>query len=250
MAKIKASDLKRERSALARTLTNFAQILLEQAACQDASPIHAAASQCLNETGYMWGYTVGGLTLHVPPGSFKCFPAVLSKHGFICRIDIAVRGRLFDQEGADPLEKHQLQVVVSVSNPATGETFLHPWHVDRHVGDVDAADAAHPRYHLSFGGHELEGHLTKMGGNLPGVVFLDAPRIAMPPMDLVLAVDFVLSHFCGVVWRKLRESPLYQNCVSDSQRKLWRPYAMAISAYWAAGGIVAIPPRDLWPNLR
>jgi hypothetical protein len=144
-----------------------------------------------------------------------------------------------------------VQILTSVALRDGGNQFIHPWHIDRHRGDCDTPRAAHPRYHMSFGGRALEGHFNALGRQPFGVVFLDAPRIACPPMDLILAVDFVLSHFCGAIWRDLRAKAQYQACIRDSQRRLWRPYASALAKYWDStpGGASVWRAADLWPSL-
>ena len=74
---------------------------------------------------------------------------------------------------------------------------LHPlrsaWHVDTHLFAGEAGDGVHPRFHFQFGGKDFA-HLDEA---IRGVLLSEAPRLACAPLDGVLAIDFVLSHYAG-----------------------------------------------------
>jgi hypothetical protein len=54
----------------------------------------------------------------------------------------------------------------------------------------------------------------------------------MVPMDAILAVDFVLSHYFGVLWRGLRDSePRYGRLVRASSKRYWADYFAQLNAF-------------------
>jgi hypothetical protein len=143
------------------------------------------------------------------------------------------------------------------------------WHLDRHLSednnepedeeeesgkaqakgtseDEQEPGDAHPRYHFQFGGRHMSDE--KYGNAL----LLGSPRLAHPPLDAVLGVDFVLANFRGAEWRKLlSENPNYQRILGNSQRRFWRPYIQSIGACWANDRFPreAWDPRDVWPSM-
>lgn len=126
------------------------------------------------------------------------------------------------------------------------------WHFDRHEEScVPTANLAnnrqpeiHPRYHWQHGG-------SKSKGEDFGQYFrAGAPRLPHPPMDVVLAADFVLSNFAGKLWLDLRRDVDYQCAVACAHRLLWKPYVDALSRQWAeAGPDGGWPSAEIWPSL-
>lgn len=74
----------------------------------------------------------------------------------------------------------------------SGEYF-NSWHLDKDIRTPGAGSpkVSHPLYHFQSGGHKLE---TK---NISGAIFLSAPRLPHPPMDVVLGLHFILNNFCS-----------------------------------------------------
>ena len=63
------------------------------------------------------------------------------------------------------------------------------WHLDREKNT--AGDFIHPLYHLHTGGNKLKDDSIDAGE----LVFIGSPRIPHPPMDIILAVHFVIQNF-------------------------------------------------------
>jgi hypothetical protein len=89
----------------------------------------------------------------------------------------------------------------------------------------------HPSYHLQYGGEKLTGDEEFNTGD---VLFCDAPRVMHPPMDIILAIDFVLAnyysfHICEE-YRRLIEDEDYQKIIKNAQNRFWKPYFLGLAA--------------------
>jgi hypothetical protein len=175
----------------------------------------------------------------------KCIPTHVRE--FDCRLDARVEGVcISDLDHSDPLIYHQIDIVLKTSSELRGGPYLQSWHFDRHEDGGGAAPpvAAHPRYHFSFGGREVERHLKACSKPyFDGLLILDSPRLSHAPFDAVLAIDFVLSNFAANTWRIFRTSADYNRIVRNAQLRLWRPYAKALNAHWESQPL----PKTYWP---
>jgi len=119
------------------------------------------------------------------------------------------------------------------------------WHFDRHIddGESEATVEAHPQYHFQHGGHAMK-HLS-----LGNTLLLPAPRLAFPPMDAVLAIDFILSNFAGLCWQELRNEATYSRLIKEAQRRHWKPYLMRLASWWEQGPKDEGKIQALWPHL-
>lgn len=122
------------------------------------------------------------------------------------------------------------------------------WHVDTHLHTATQGGAAHPRFHFQVGGHDL----ADVDHAIRGAFLLDAPRPALAPLDGVLAIDFVLSHYCGTSWEYLRlMEARYGRIRATCMRRYWRPYFRLIADALETDGPVGpgTPAALLLPNL-
>lgn len=244
--RLTAKDL---RTKVAKDLEQFAIILQAEGICADVSEFFRASSICQSYPGDKWGYSISGLTLQVGD-SVKCIPTHIKK--FTCRLDVLVEGSSgsFPPQ-SDPLQKNQVQIELRAENGRNrAMPFLQAWHFDRHPGSCSSPKTAHPRYHFSSGGNRIKAYLGQIGkAHFDGVLLLDSPRLAHPPLDGILAVDFILSHFSGTDWRRLSQLPDYQRIVSCSLSMLWQPYALALFAHWSTdyAAKAVWPIAELWP---
>jgi hypothetical protein len=116
------------------------------------------------------------------------------------------------------------------------------WRIEAHqyIGS-DKSSSAHPRFHLQRGGWRAS-EFERTGTFIPGwphrrvaapvdavaesrgFMICPAPRIAQPPMDPVVAIDFAISHYHGPVWRELWDIAEYAELVARRQTALWGPF--------------------------
>lgn len=225
---------------------------------RDPGPLNQAASQCQssrqNNNQYRWGYEFHGLTFR----PLRPIEDRLRHHRPRTLREVAVELHLSlsgpcldDGHEVDPFDLLTVELELT-GETASGQVLTAAWHLDRHPVDSDPdpeshdSAFAHPHYHFHCGGRRL---WPKPDSEFGTHLVLEAPRVAHPPMDAVLGVDFVLSNYFGSQWKALRsDSPVYRSLVHSAQQRLWRPYAMAAADHWITGK----GPWDsllVWPQL-
>lgn len=99
------------------------------------------------------------------------------------------------------------------------------WHLDRE--DNVNGHFIHPLFHFHAGGRKIKGLST---GNL---LMLGSPRIPHPPMDIILAINFVILNFFNSdifkTQRKILSCPEYVRLVKDSEKTILTPYFHCIN---------------------
>jgi hypothetical protein len=103
------------------------------------------------------------------------------------------------------------------------------WHLDKH--DLSkVTSTSHPLYHYEFGGTETS---KMVNFNYGDFILLDSPRLMHPPLDLVLAFDFVIKNFYTFHdHRKLTESSEYRKYIKNAQYRIWKPYAISFASHF------------------
>lgn len=231
-----------------------------------------------------WQYSVAKVELSLDPLHVR-WPEKPSK--FVCILDLSVGGQISDPPSSIVSQRIQKGGAPAKVPPKVWTDFRHPgdstcwsienlasnveliahaggevkweqyWHFDRHITAQAAIQDSeplevHPLFHFHFGGDRLaDKRLTNPSawGNL---LELRSPRIAHPPLDLVLLIDFVLANFSGRSWQNLvANEKEYSPIVEAAQRRFWCPYKCASGSYFGAsrheqGTHVA---RELWPSL-
>lgn len=229
MAKNNFSD-QRKKSATA--LRALASILSRKRICSDIGPLNAAAEQCSLATAYgdkAWGYDIANLTFQLTPPK-GTIPAKAS--AFRIELSLSMIGR-FDSDPDDQFTKLEINVEKYAQGP-TGAELKAAWHFDRHIintrtDDPHVTEDIHPLYHFQFGGARM----TKIADQLGQTLLLDPPRLMHPPMDGILAIDFVLANYAGGIWKSLREDAQYGNLIVPQFEKFWKPYFDGVAGSWA-----------------
>jgi hypothetical protein len=255
----KKSDARKAKAfcePLAEDLAALADILISRGICTDISPLTAAVCQMGDFGQQIWKYEVNGLLFPLRPADNPSLPARL--FDLSCRLNLRVSGSIpADPNSAlgDPFTSLSVDIIIRGRTRSNKPTAV-AWHFDRHIGAVAAAAAAHPVYHWQCGGNQAREFAQEVGsGDLLPVLLIDSPRIAHPPLDGVLAVDFILSNFVASEWRPMRELPKYREILVRSQKQFWRPYAAGVRRWFAnsipsnADTDSAWASEDLWPNL-
>jgi hypothetical protein len=154
----------------------------------------------------------------------------------------------------DPIQDFGVQIIINIRDleKVVAKSF---WRFELHPAKVKGAPANqpefhHPLYHLHFGGHELrndDGYL-----DYSNVLILDAPRIMHPPMDIVLAIDFVLNNFYSChscqPFIGLRSEAGYSKIVENARKRFWKPFAFGFASNFttshnfASEGQVSVVP--------
>lgn len=233
------------RKRLSKELLNLYHVLSEQRTdvISDASPLSSAANQVIRTSkGNRWEYEIAELTLQVKMPQ-KSLPTSCGEWLNIT-IDLDIAGACLP-DGSAEIDKLVLNLRIETATKGN----VCSWHFDRHIsGDDPTEDVlteAHPRYHFQHGGHAME----PFADNLGGMLLLPAPRLAFPPMNAILSLDFVLSNFSGQCWQQLRDEPTYVRLLKDSQHAYWRPYIEKIASWWDKAPKKDTECQDLWPHL-
>lgn len=224
------NNFNQRRTELATSLRNMGTLLNRHGVCIDVSPLHSAAAQVAtgNPRNRFWSYDIQNLAFRVAvPRS------IAPKYASDFRIDLSLRlSGDFTADAADQFTAMEINVE-KYAQGATGQQLKSAWHFDRHIIDTSTddpymTDDIHPLYHFQFGG----ANMGSISQNLGGTFLVDPPRLMHPPMDGILAIDFVLSNYEGKTWKALREEHQYMNLVDAKLAQIWKPFFSSVSNSW------------------
>lgn len=137
----------------------------------------------------------------------------------------------------DPLEKLEFNIELlgyMLNEEFPDGTDLHSsWHLDRHIFDDPEEENkySHPHYHFTFGGNKMKDLVGTY--NYGQSLILPTPRIAYPPMDVILGIDFIIQNYYNKnKVRHIISDSKYIEIVTKAQERLWKPYYMSIFSKW------------------
>ncbi len=136
----------------------------------------------------------------------------------------------------DPIQDYQLQLILKISD-TSALLAKSAWHFEKHPDKKtdgtpdDSPEFHHPLYHLHFGGYELTNEEDFDFGK---ILIVEAPRIMHPPMDIIIAIDFVLTNFYSTQTCprlvKLTTDPQYIRILSAAKERFWKPFALGFAS--------------------
>lgn len=225
-------------STMGDDLCKLAQLLVGAGVCKDVGPLDTAGkSFAKNIDGNNWSYKVPYLDFDIDSVG-KILPTGSSD--LKLRFSIDVKGHFLEKNlASDPF--HELKFNIEISgvccDPSLGKfcNIYCSWHLDRHVGkDTEETKYSHPFYHLTFGGDKMkekEFDGTKL--DFGNILVMPTPRIAYPPMDAILGIDFIIQNYLHKdTIKPLVSNPEYQEIIYKSQEYLWKPYYITIASKW------------------
>ncbi|MPR13820.1 hypothetical protein [Microvirga tunisiensis] len=212
-----------ERKKAATALRQLGSILTKKQVCADIGPLNSAAEQCSKPAHYganSWGYDISNLRFELSDPR-KSLPA--KTRNLRIELSISLNGS-FDADVDDQFKDLEINIEKYVID-RDGVELKASWHFDRHIVDLtkdvpDETVDVHPLYHFQYGGAKMH----PIGDRLGKTFLIDPPRLMHPPMDGILAVDFVLANYAGAVWKKLRDDSQYMNLVNEKLNQYWKPY--------------------------
>ncbi len=224
------ANFQSRRNYAASALRSLGNLLIRNNICYDISPLARAAEQMADgrTNDNRWHYQISDLAFNISQPA-KIMPA--SAKQFTIQMSLELSGR-FDSDPVDQFDSMEINVEKHALS-ASGEPLKTAWHFDRHIIDTEKNDPhvtadIHPLYHFQFGGARMEGISERLGDT-----FLVAPpRLMHPPMDGILAVDFILANYDGNIWKSLRDDNQYANLVNSRLESIWEPYFEAIAGSW------------------
>jgi hypothetical protein len=220
------------RTERAEELFEVADILDREGLTPDSGPIRQAASQCkggfrTDDGREYWGFEIAELRInledqrHLRPRS-----AVMEQCAGI--LSVTVEEFVPDtEEGVgrsyELLRQANVDFHLDAYQVLDGEKcdLRAAWHLDTHLYANESAHGVHPRFHFQVGGERLD----PIDASIRGILMPEAPRLACAPFDGVLAVDFVLAHYCGERWNLLKDlMPSYLRLRKNPIQRYWLPY--------------------------
>lgn len=249
------------RKTRADELSVLADLLVKENLVSDPGPLIAAASEAqgpLRRTRedhpdpgrWYWGLVVDGLQLTLEQGwkgvprdsLFETSSLTITFHEYVpddaaSLAEVYANLRLSD-------------VAFTLAGYCEHQDGIKPihgaWHLDTHLYP-EATAVAHPKHHFQFGGNDLE----VVNDDIRALWIPDTPRLATLPLDPILAVDFVLSHYAGPGWARLQLQDEYLALRRAAASRYWRPCLQTLVGFFDADEKTADqhPALKLLPNL-
>jgi hypothetical protein len=236
---INSDKFRRDRAAELRQL---ASVLEDEGVCLDVSPINAAMGSCYTDKpngDSSWGYDIAKQLFRIE-NQRHTIPDTL--FDISLELSLSVKGLCHsDGDLSNTLSDLAVDFVIR-GRDARKQQCVNSWHLDKHIPGEEDPQYAHPEFHFQHGG-------KLMRGDYGSAIIFESPRIAHPPMDGILAVDFVISNFLGVYRGRLKDNNEYQNLVRSAQARLWRPYALTAASHWVKEINTGWVAPVIWPQL-
>lgn len=176
----------------------------------------------------IYNYSIGDLTFKIPISGMSPYPKVAK-----LTISIDVNYSLQEDMSAqnDIFKAYSLELFIrGYADRTAGDTDVSNffcWHLDREENTT--GDFIHPLYHLHAGGNQLKNENIDAGG----LMFIGSPRIPHPPMDIILAIHFVIQNFINngsfEQKSKLLANDDYQDVVDRARKRVLDPYFQSIA---------------------
>jgi hypothetical protein len=217
---------------LATDIFDFAELLISNNIIQDAKSLYDASAklQC-SQNNSEWNYECGSLKFSVEGSIAGSIPQKVDLIDIIFNITLAGIFQKDLHQVNNPLQNLNFDIELEGyrDSPDKIEIFYAAWHIDKNIKSPNYT-YIHPEYHLTCGGNKLE---EKGVDNFGAALILPSPRIAYPPMDVILGIDFILQNYfpSEKVYRLLNDSK-YKEIVVNSQQRLWKPYYSSLSSAW------------------
>lgn len=207
-------------------LCKFAQLLIDYGICGDVGAIDSAGKACKSKaTENKWSYN-GSINFSLDNFG-KSHPH--DHKDLSLKFDITIKAeKITSVQFCDPLTSLNFDIIITGISDEKGN-IIGCWHLDKHDKNPGKDDHySHPKYHLTYGGDYLPQHR-----NYGEIIVLDTPRIAYPPMDAVLGIDFIIQNYIDIrKTKKLLHDSDYRLIVDKSQKRLWKPYFQSICSKW------------------
>lgn len=172
-------------------------------------------------------YNTDDIVFNVTPSGMNSNPVNVKKIVVILNTSYELKKQL--SEVSDIFEDYKFNLFIkgywNKSASIGDDSNFFCWHLDRET----AADGnlIHPYYHFHAGGHHI-------GERNPGdLLLISSPRLPHPPMDIFLAVHFIILNFFNTKDFKEQKRILfdddYQSIIERAQKRVLDPYFKALN---------------------
>lgn len=173
----------------------------------------------------IYNYDIDNLVFRISPSGMKPYPNV-SKLSVIIKINYSLQSEM--TADIDIFENYSLELFIKgykdINAPEQDDSNFFCWHLDKEV-NIEGR-FIHPLYHFHAGGKRLQ-NLEK--GEL---MLISSPRIPHPPMDIILAIHFVIQNFINsreiAQKNQLLADDNYINIIKRAQKRVLDPYFQTI----------------------
>jgi hypothetical protein len=218
---------------IASDIFDFAQLLVSHNIIQDPKSLYDASAKLQNsQNNSEWAYECANLKFSIEGSVAGTIPQQIGLVEIIFNIS-AVGIFPNDDICENPLSKLNFDIELEGLRELEDkiDNYFASWHLDKHIKSSQCY-YIHPEYHLTFGGNKLE---EKGVDNFGSTLILPSPRIAYPPMDVILGIDFILqNNFPFDIISKLLDDSRYKEIIFHSQERLWKPYYLSLSSAWGS----------------
>lgn len=202
-------------------LNSLAKILQQEKICSDIRPINEVVGK-LGKSDKL-SYNLQKLIFNIVDVPRNTVPSDIKSLSIVLSVEISENHNDEDQVINPIIDNYNFSI--EISGFSKGEKVISNWHLD--FDSDEGNEYLHPDFHLTFGGNIMKDI------NLGQVLLLPSPRLAHPPMDAILGVDFIIRNFIKKEKsRKLTNNPLYRKAIRNSQKRLWKPYMLATAGHW------------------
>lgn len=181
-------------------------------------------------TPLSWGYKISDFSLEIDISNNIQYPKTVKKAILLFSIDL--RGEYHDhlKELKDPFKHLEFNIVIEGKSRSQKDHIL-SYHLDRHIEGGNPSNEVHPIYHFQMGGRKLNDY-NSTGRNFGNHLILDNPRFMHYPMDFISGLDFVLSNFAPILWRKLKRDPRYIKILKNAQERTLKPFIASLANHF------------------
>ncbi|HEY5368362.1 MAG TPA: hypothetical protein VIJ75_05155 [Hanamia sp.] len=233
-------------------LNKLAELLSREGFCNDVSALYSASNMCYNIPDEdSCSYNFGSL-LFQPDAVGGKIP--FNAEDILIKFSISIEiNKINSTSVSDPLNDllFDLEIFGLYYDEASDsiKNLYSSWHLDRHIRIDNDGDNkySHPQYHFTFGGKKMQEENLDYGATL----ILPSPRIAYPPMDAALGIDFILQNYINRNKTKsLLTNPEYREIINKSQTRLWKPFFCSLYSFFNPENLnisADFSPRRLMP---
>lgn len=131
-------------------------------------------------------------------------------------IDVAVKAS--ETEDGSPFSK--LNNTIEIIDISNGE-LQSRWHIDLANIKEEGIYQAGPLFHLQGGGHQPQGDRKKE-------LKLSIPRLAIPPMELILTCEMIIANFYPEKWKIIKRQRGWLELIKVAQQLCYPQYYQQI----------------------
>lgn len=210
-------------------LTSFVDVLSENNIVKDPSPLYeliAGLRRSTPERGL--GYRLDRLEFNNVATNQFIRSDKWDGASFLVQLNLEIAINSHGVFKFGDVKTSVVEIVFEALSEETTNYSRGAWHLDYHAFE-EPTEFIHPSYHFHFGGRRIKESIDNYGD----IIILDAPRVMHPPLDLFLAVDFLVTNFLEQrAWQALRADTRYKSMIKDAQNNWWKDYFQQIAEYW------------------